>query len=297
MPIIYGKTIMSTTSDLKAHFSHDLTHKECFDVASLCFKFWKTKYQGMDCLIRLIRNIGWIASARGSPVIYKVPYLKTVQDYMKMEGIHIWVYNKHHKKRHRITLRVSSSKRNRRKTEISTFVNFIHQRDASIAMKVVESLLDLNAPIYTVHDNFITSSEYSQLIPKIYSKTFINMGHPLSIINEFIYMNVIKPVGKMCGHIPTNGSFANRVIPKKELLNYLNKNIPDGKMSKKMRATWDERISGTVSSYENYIHNVCDSVNYSDPVKCWEAHDAKWKEFNYSITKMCEHHTNYIVHY
>lgn len=297
MPIIYGKTIMSTASDLKAHFSRYLTHKECFDVASLCFKFWKTKYQGMDCLIRLIRNIGWIASARGGPVIYKVPYLKTVQDYMKMEEIHIWVYDKHHKKRHRITLRVSSSKRNRRKTEISTFVNFIHQRDASIAMNVVESLLDLNAPIYTVHDNFITSSEYSRFIPQIYSKTISNMGHPLSIINEFIYMNVIKPVDKMCNHIPTNDDNGNGVIPKENLQYYLKKNIPDGKMSKKMRATWDERISGTVSSYENYIHNVCGSVNYSDPVKCWEAHDAKWKDFNLFLTRMCEHHTNYIVHY
>lgn len=69
MPIIYGKTLMSTVSDLKAQLSHFLTHKECFDVASVCFKFWRTKYQGMECLIRLIRHIGWIASFRDRPSI------------------------------------------------------------------------------------------------------------------------------------------------------------------------------------------------------------------------------------
>lgn len=297
MPIIYGKTIMSTASDIKDHFSHYITHKECFEVASLCFKFWRMKYHGMDCLIRLIRHIGWIASARGSPVFYKVPYFKTVQDYMKMEGIYIWVYNKHHKKRHRVTLRVSSSKRDRRKTEISTFVNFIHQRDASIAMKVVESMLDFNAPIYTVHDNFITTIEYSKLIPKLYSITIRNMGPPLSIINEFIYMNVIEHIEIMCGNIPTNGRYANTVIPKENLHYYLQKNVPDGKMSKKMRETWDERISGTLSSYENYIRNVCGDVKYSDPVKCWEAHDLKWMKYYYNLTKGIDSTDNYIVHY
>lgn len=185
MPIIYGKTLMSTASDLKDHLSHFITHKECFDVASVCFKFWKTKYQGMECLIRLIRHIGWIASARDCPVFYRVPYFTTVQDYMIMEAINIWVYDKLHKKRRRVTLRVSSSKRDRRKTEISTFVNFIHQRDAHIAMSVVEDMLFIGAPIYTVHDNFITTAQYSHYVPIIYSGVIRKMGPPLSILNEF----------------------------------------------------------------------------------------------------------------
>lgn len=186
MPIIYGKTLMSTASDVKDHLSHFITHKECFDVASVCFKFWRSKYHGMECLIRLIRHIGWIASARNSPVFYRVPYFTTVQDYMIMDAINIWVYDRLHKKRRRVTLRVSSSKRDRRKTEISTFVNFIHQKDAHIAMSVVENMLSMGAPIYTVHDNFISTAEYSNYIPRIYSSVIRNMGPPLSIINEFI---------------------------------------------------------------------------------------------------------------
>ncbi|KAF3452229.1 hypothetical protein FNV43_RR08327 [Rhamnella rubrinervis] len=300
MPIIYGKTVMSTASDLKDHLSHYITYKECFEVASLCFKFWRTKYLGMDCLIRLIRHIGWIASARGSPVIYKVPYFRTVQDYMKMEGIYIWIYNKLHKKRHRVTLRVSSSKRDRRKTEISTFVNFIHQRDAYIAMHAVEYMLLHDAPIYTVHDNFITTAEHSHKLPKIYSTVIRDMGPPLSIINELIYMNVIEPILKGTGDIPTNGltkdSFAHMVIPKDLIFSYLKANVPAEKMSKKMRETWDERISGTLSSYENYIRNVCGNVQYSDHVKCWQAHEEKWEKFQLKLMKE-EGSSYYCVHY
>ncbi|XP_022870683.1 uncharacterized protein LOC111389928 [Olea europaea var. sylvestris] len=45
MPLIYGKTLMSTASDLKDNLSHYITHKECFEVASVCFKFWRMKYK------------------------------------------------------------------------------------------------------------------------------------------------------------------------------------------------------------------------------------------------------------
>nr|YP_009861459.1 ORF312 [Mirabilis himalaica]QKN19356.1 ORF312 [Mirabilis himalaica] len=48
MPMIYGKTVMSTASDLKEHLSHYITHKECFTVASACFKFWRSRFNGME---------------------------------------------------------------------------------------------------------------------------------------------------------------------------------------------------------------------------------------------------------
>lgn len=122
----------------------------------------------MECLIRLIRNIGWIASALDQPVLYNVPYFTTVQDYIKMDPINIWVYDSTHKRR-KVTMRVSSFKRDRRKTDISTFVNFIHQKDANIAMQVVAKLLKKNYPIYTVHDNFISTAYASRFIPDYYT--------------------------------------------------------------------------------------------------------------------------------
>lgn len=193
MPLIYGKTLKSTIDDLKSHLSHYITHKECVDVAQACFYFWAKKYAGMNCLINLIRDIGWVVSARERPVFYKVPYFTTVQDYMIMDAINIYIYDRLHKKRRKVTLRVPSDKRDRRKSHIASFVNFIHQKDAYIAMKVVEKMLNMGGEIYTVHDNFITTILNSNKISKMYSEAFCEMGHPLSIISEFIYLNLIKP--------------------------------------------------------------------------------------------------------
>lgn len=293
MPIIYGKTLMSTAEDLKDHFSHYITYKECFNLASVCFKFWRTKYQGLECLIQLIRDIGWIASASDRPVFYRNPYFTTVQDYMIMEPIHIWIYDGFHKKRRRVTLRVTSSKRNRRKTEISTFVNFIHQRDACIAMSVVEDMFNRNAPIYTVHDNFLTTVQYCDNITSFYSYAFRKMGPPLSIINDFIYMNVIKPILKKESHGKlTENYFTSKVISKDRLLYYLNANIPDN-IIKNMRTTWEKKNSRILDSYENYTRNVCG--NLKSPEDSWDAHMLKWEKFKLKI-KNGENLPYYCVH-
>jgi hypothetical protein len=295
MPIIYGKTLRSTTKDLQDSLSYFIIHKECSDVASVCFKFWRTKYQSMECLIRMIRHIGWVASARDCPVFYRVPYFTTVQDYMVMEAINIWVYDRLYKKRRRVTLRVTSSKRDRRKAEISTFVNFIHQRDAHIAMSVVEDMLLIGSPIYTVHDNFITTAQYSDIIPRLYSGAIRNMGPPLSIINQFIYMNVIQPIVNRESDGPTEGYFARKVIPKEKLHYYLKANVPEN-ISKKKMATWEERISGILTSYETYTRNVCGNFQSPNPMDCWLAHEQKWEKFKLKLRReeglpyYCVHH-------
>lgn len=298
MPLIYGKTLMSTARDLKDNLSHYITHKESFEVASVCFKFWRMKYQGMECLIRLIRNIGWVAAASDCPVFYKIPFYTTVQDYMKMEAINIWVYDQYHKKRRRVTLRVSSSKRDRRKTEISTFVNFIHQKDAQIAMNVVKKMLEANAPIYTVHDNFITTAQYCYYIPRIYSNIICDMGPPLKIINEFIYMNVIKPISKRESLGLTENDISYSVFLHEDLEYYLNANVPEN-ISKKMRDTWGERIKVILASYENYTRNVCGGVFYNSKNQIpdgVQAHKEKWEQFKDQL-KSKEGFPYYCVHY
>ncbi|KAL3516293.1 hypothetical protein ACH5RR_023195 [Cinchona calisaya] len=239
MPIIYGKTLMSTTHDLKEHLSDYVTHKECFAIAKACFKFWIKKYPGVDCLIRLLRHIGWLTFARARPVIYSEPYFMTVQEYMVMESINIWVYDRVHKKRRRVSMRVSSSKMDRRKSAISTFVNFIHQKDASIAMSVVDKMLQTNHPIDTVHDNFITTPAFCLYMPYLYASTISDMEPPLRIINEFIYINVINPL-RQCA--PTSSEI--------------------------------EGINGILAAYAEYTRIVC-----FDPrpnMTSWMAHERNW---------------------
>ena len=271
MPIIYGKTLMSTAHDLKSHLSDYVTHKECFDIAKACFKFWRKKYQGVDCLIRLLRHIGWLTSARGRPAFYDVPYFLTVQEYMVMETINIWVYDRVHKKRRRVSMKVSSSKRDRRKSAISTFVNFIHQKDAYIAMSVVDKMLQINCPIYTVHDNFITTPECCGVMPYLYAHTIREMGPPLRIINKLIYMNVIYPIRD----IPPTRRELEVVIPKETLHKYLTQYKPTN-INKRMMETWDERINGILAAYAEYTRIVCDDPHAYTNRSSWSAHEHKW---------------------
>ncbi|KAF3627364.1 hypothetical protein FXO38_23104 [Capsicum annuum] len=142
MPIIYGKALMSTSSDIHKALSQHINFKDNHLLASLCSKFWKEKYKNMDSLTitSLIRNVGWFVAAKGLSVYYVQPYFHTSQDYMKNDVIKITVYDCNHKMR-QISLRVPTDNNDHRKTEVSTFVNFIHQKYANIEMLRVEKML------------------------------------------------------------------------------------------------------------------------------------------------------------
>lgn len=277
MPLIYGKTLMSIAQDLKEHFSHYITHKECFAVAKACLKYWRNKLAGVDCLMRLISHIGWMTSARARPVKYYVPYFVTIQEYMIKETLNISVYDRVHKKRRRVSMKVSSSsKSDCRKSAISTFVNFIHQRDAYIAMSVVDKMLQTNGPIYTVHDNFITTPECCGDMPYLYSETIREMGPPLLIINELIYVNIITPLLQRGPTI----SDLEKVISKEALHHYLTQYKPTN-INKQKMATWDERINGILAAYAEYTRIVCADPHpspYTNKIS-WTGHVKKWLIF------------------
>lgn len=199
MPVVYGKRVKSYADDLFAAFSHYLTKKDCMHISAACFRFWSQKFASMNSLIELIRSIGKIMSLANRPVIYSVPYYSTVQDYIKMKTVKVSVYtvnkkDNKDKRLRRLSLRIPSSERDSVKTKTATFANFFHQKDANIAMKVVNDILGINAPIYTVHDNFIITAEYSRLEPLIYSNAISELGPPNKRVNKYIYDNVINPI-------------------------------------------------------------------------------------------------------
>lgn len=281
MPIIYGKAVISTARDLEDVFSRYLTKKDCHRVAKFCFRFWKEKYSGMDCLISLIRTIGWVVSASNRPVKYSIPYYTTIQDYMVMEPIQIWVYERNgkEKKRRRVTLRVSTRKRDCRKSEISTFVNFIHQKDARIAMNLVMHLLEHNAPLYTVHDNFISTAEFTSLIPPYYGRVLQEMGPPLAMINEFIYMNIIQPYTDVLSSdeiCRQKKEYCSSVIALDVLHSYLEEHIPTEKLTKQKRERWNYKIQTVLDTYSQYCSIVCGHSENKD----WKAHIDEWNKFH-----------------
>lgn len=205
MPLIYGKTLFTMANDIYEAYEKILTGKELYTLAKYCREFWVTRYPDIANIMKLINLIGWFCSALDEPVIYSIDYLTTVQDYMCSEKAEIWVYDKYNKKRRRITLRVPTLKRDKRKTQVATCVNFIHQRDAFIAMKVVEKLASKShnkceVPVYTVHENFITTCLYSAEVPRIYTKVFMEMGPPLGIINDLILKNLSRKTTQHSRH-------------------------------------------------------------------------------------------------
>lgn len=281
MPLIYGKTLISMDNDIRVTYGQLLSRKDSFNLAKLSYEFWNYKYPDIVNLMKLITIISWFCSVKDRAVVYRIPYLTTIQDYMSFDKEVIMVYEKHSRKKRRVTLLVPTTKRDRRKTQASSCVNFIHQKDAYIAMKVIESLLRERAPIYTVHDNFITTPPYVRIVPDIYTKVFINMGHPLKIINELIRINLIDPYY----HIDKDPMSSDN------LTDFLKSLLPEKSINKKI---WEKKVSELVKYYNNYVEAVCGNqvIDSEEPS---ELHiEEKWNQFKTLIEKRSQ---NYSVHY
>jgi DNA-directed RNA polymerase len=186
MPLIYGKSVITMAGDIRESFGSLLNMKESYHIARLCRAFWVEKYPDIVNLMKLINLIGWFCAFRDEPVKYSIPLFTTNQDYMRSIPVQIKVYDRQIKKERRVTLRVPTNDRDTRKTGIATCVNFIHQKDAFIAMKVVERLSAINALVYTVHDNFITTPDSAAKVPPIYTKVFMEMDAPLRY-HQYVY--------------------------------------------------------------------------------------------------------------
>lgn len=205
MSRIYGKTVESTAADINTKLS-TLKYQNCLVIAQLCFRFWREQYShitNLETLIRLISSV--VASAR-QPVWLSNQSFYTKQDYIRLRSNHIWVNYFDKKKRKRkicrkkITMKEFTNKRDRRKTVDNTFANFILQMHASIEIDMAHNAskqMPKPIPLYTVHEQFITTAKHSQYLPLTYREILVNQGPPLLHINKFIYDNVIVPVIKV----------------------------------------------------------------------------------------------------
>jgi len=284
MPLIYGKTVLAMGRDICEVYGSLLRKKELYSLAKTCYAFWVLKYPDIINLMRFINLIGWFCSEMDLPVLYSIPYFTTVQDYMRSTKENVWVYDRVCKNRRRVTLLVPTLDRDKRKSQVATCVNFIHQKDAFIAMKVVEKLSLQNVRVYTVHDNFITTAVSAGGVPKVYTKVIMEMGPPLRIINEFIMLNLIRS-SKGDGDIPLISDWVNDPIPSDELQTLLRDLEPkDKKFDKNNRK---KKIQEAVSCYEKYINTVCGGQLHAD----------KWNSFHSLLNSWESLGVNYSVHY
>jgi len=284
MPLIYGKTVNAMELDIKQAYGQLLSREDSRKIASLSNEFFKETYPDITNLMKLITIIGWFCSALDRPVLYSIPYFTTKQDYKAFDKENISVYEKSSKKRRRVTLSIATDRRDWRKTKTSTCANFIHQKDAYIALKVVESLLSHRAAIYTVHDNFLTTPPFVNLVPDIYTKVFIDMGNPLRIIESYIKKNIIYPYADIHTFllIPQN-----KPIPSDYLSDLLKSLTPT-----KNKQTWSQNVKAFIECYNNYVETVCGN-QVSDSNK-EPSIDVKWNKFKQLIENRSH---NYSVHY
>lgn len=270
MPIIYGKTVISMANDIKSHLPF-LNQKECSKLATVFHQFWREQFPGITSLMSTIRTIGWFSAALDRPVFYSIPEFTTVQDYMKMEPIDIWLYDRLHKKRRKVTLRVPTNDRDRRKTEVSTFANFIHQKDALLAMYMIDNIQrQLEAPVYTVHDNFITTALNAHHVAEIYTHNMCRLPRPLSIINWFILINL---------DLNVNSFNLEYSIPTE----YLQSTLEGRKPEKISPQTWKNKISLLLNSYKAYSTIVKDPDNSGLLLLRKSMMDWGYHPYNYSL--------------
>jgi DNA-directed RNA polymerase len=289
MPLIYGKTLISMGSDIRQTYGPLLSQKDSFNLAKLCMEFWNNKYPDLVNLMKLITIISLLCAVKDRAVVYKVPYFTTRQDYMSFVREVITIYERRTSKRRRVTLKVPTVNRDSRKTKSSTCANFIHQKDAYIAMRMVDFLLSEGADIYTVHDNFITTLHYVRSVPDLYTKVFIEMGPPLSIINEFIKDNLIHPYyhDQDVNNIPPIYYHCNHnPMPSDHLREFLN-SITPAKGKKK----WQMKVSDLISYYNSYVDTVCGRQVTDSELP---SPDVKWSRFSALMEnvgpKFCVHY-------
>lgn len=73
----------------------------------------------------------------------------------------------------------------------------------------------------------------------------------------------------------------------------MKKEIPSVMKSNSMKDTWNEKINGILTSYENYTRDICGDSNPS-----WEAHVQQWDNFQRQIQQKSDGSGfNYCVHY
>ncbi|XP_075077218.1 putative DNA-directed RNA polymerase [Nicotiana tabacum] len=165
MSLIYGKIAYNMEGDIYQHYDNVFRKKECLALASHIEKFFNWRFPHIVNLMSLISIVGWIALALERPVFYSTPVFTTIQDYMKSEVVNIWIYDRPSKKR--------------------------RQKDANIIFYMIRNVKSRGIPIYTVHDNFITTPDFSPLMAGFYIDIFKNGPHPMEYINAFILQNLV----------------------------------------------------------------------------------------------------------
>jgi len=281
MPLVYGKGLMSSAQDISEAMYEILKRNELLIVSTSFFRFWFDKYPQIKNLMTLINLGGWFAATLNRPVSYHTQYFQSIQDYMKTESVNVFVFDRNKKKRKKISLSIPSTTRDRGKTQRACFANFIHQKDASIALFIIDNFT--HSHLYTVHDNFIVNPNQTNNINHCYISAIQSLGDPLSQVNHFLFNNIIVHSSE-CSELSSSSitslstsqphkespistflnmesPFSNNLSSTDSLLPLLERALQDiepKELKSKDKAIWDNKVKMIVESYSSYVR----SLNY-----------------------------------
>lgn len=106
-------------------------------------------------------------------------------------------------------------------SSLRAFANFIHQKDASIACYVISKAYTMGIDVYSVHDCVIAPAAYANQLNKIYTQAFVDLAHPLYLINtliiHYLFLKVpLEDIYSRYKRVPSNGIFYTRWKKNKE---------------------------------------------------------------------------------
>ncbi|KAH6555215.1 hypothetical protein KP509_1Z273100 [Ceratopteris richardii] len=160
---------------LREDFMNDkIPYKLSMTLGKEAYKYWCLRYSGLHNLLKLFGSVGYLCASLGIP------------DYRKFEKQSVWIYSRdrlNKRRRHKISFNVLTKKANAMKSKCATLANFIHQKDALIAINTISHIMKNypQAPLYTVHDCFVSNYAMAEKLADIYKETFFfSLGHPLS---------------------------------------------------------------------------------------------------------------------
>ena len=203
MPMMYGKTDYTLKKDVEDLLKGKSDSEGINLISKHISTYWKVNFGKMKDLMDLINYVSWFGAGQDKPVVYSTPYWVTLQTYKRRKRVKMKIQyetTKNNEKEVKTTsakMLVPLNDNDIRKSSTSTFANFIHQKDAFTAIQLVEFINKLenasSIPIYAVHDNFITMPEYAWILPTLYRESIFRMGHPLIIINKFLFDHILLP--------------------------------------------------------------------------------------------------------
>lgn len=251
MPMLYGKTMFALEEDIKSNdfLKNRVWSSEAHQIAKIFHDFGKIFFREQYLFMNFCQSLATLCVALDQSVYLDNKLLHIVQDYREYDIKKLTVYSNDKKGNKRISLNTRTEKRSSKKAKAGITANLVHSLDALVAQKVINKFFTRfpDAPLYTIHDCFITTPLYADYLPKIYIESLLELGSPVKLMNDYVINNLFRNFKSCKLEQQSHRAFTCEELKENFDLVY---NIPETKMkAKKIKINFNL----FVKSYEQYM--------------------------------------------